>query len=313
MENGNWEKSVLEKVLLESVKEQRRSRRWKIFFRLIILGLIIWGIFKYYSNKDGDIIHEDKHVAVVDLVGEISDEQNTYDNVKDSLNAALEDKNTIAVIIRANSPGGSPVYSSMLYDEIMRLKTKYPKIPIDVVVEEMCASGCYWIASAATKIYASGGSIVGSIGVIYRGFGLTGSMQKLGVDSRLVIAGKNKAMGYPFIPENAEQTQMQQQMLDQIHQDFIRAVKKGRGSHLFTDAPDLFSGRYWIGDQAINLGLIDGFATVDSLARDQFKTENIVDYTTEDDTLDKISKKLGVGLSDFAQKVSGMKSLGKFY
>ena len=311
MESNNLEYQILEKLVLETVKEQRRGRRWKIFFRicwLIVVGIILFSIF---GGKASDHMNHGKQVAMINLSGVIDDENKSYVNLRDGLLAALKDDNTVAVIIRANSPGGSPVYSNMAYNEVLRLRKLYPKIPIDVVVEEVCASGCYYIASAAAKIYANPSSIVGSIGVIYAGFGLTGLMDKVGVDSRLLIAGRNKSMGYPLIPANPEQNAMQQQMLDQIHAQFITAVKNGRGQRLHDD-PDLFSGRYWIGEDALPLGLIDGFATVDSLARDQYKTDNIVDFTPDQDPVDRVAKKLGVSIADGAKQALTLSTWGGF-
>lgn len=308
MEQNN----IMEKFVLEIITEQRRSRRWKIFFRLMWLIIIIIGATMMFVSHDKEsLIKSGKQVAVIDLRGIISEDNNTYKNMADSLHSALKDKNTVAVIIRANSPGGSPVYSNMLYDEILRLRKVYPKIPIDVVAEEVCASGCYYIAASATKVYANPSSIVGSIGVIYTGFGLTGTMEKIGVDSRLLISGKNKAMGYPFIPVNKEQNLMQQAMLDLVHQQFITAVKNGRGKRLKNN-PDLFSGRYWIGEDALKLGLIDGYATVDSLARDQFKTDNVVDFTDDDNSWDKIAKKFGTDLVDSAKSAVTAPQFGSF-
>ncbi len=310
MDNA-WEKSTIEKVLLETIKEQRRSRRWRVFFRLmwlVIIGIVLFSIF---DGKSKIATEKGKHVAIINLNGVISDENKTYDTIIDGVTDALEDKNTVGVIIRANSPGGSPVYSNMVYNEILRLRKRYPKKPIDVVIEEVCASGCYYIAAAADKIYANPSSIVGSIGVIYTGFGLNNLMDKIGIDNRLLISGKNKAMGYPFIPANKEQNIMQQQMLDKIHMQFINAVKDGRNGKLSND-PDLFSGRYWIGEDAKPLGLIDGFASVDSLAREQFKTDNLVDYTPDSDTMDKIAKKLGVSLIDSAKQEVELLQLGTF-
>lgn len=311
MDAKNLEQQVLEKLVLETIKEQRSSRRWKIFFRLVWLVIIAGVVYAAMGGKDKPLSKEGKVVAVINLRGAINEENKTYQILHEGLTDALKDKDVVAVIIRANSPGGSPVYSNMAYDEILRLRKLYPKKPIDVVVEEVCASGCYYIASAADKIYANPSSIVGSIGVIYTGFGLTGMIDKLGIDSRLLISGKNKAMGYPLVPENKEQTAMQQQMLDQVHEQFITAVKNGRGSRL-NDDPDLFSGRYWIGEDAKKLGLIDGFATVDSLARDQYKSENIVDYTPEQDPIDRISKKLGVSLADSAKQAVSTATIGSF-
>jgi protease-4 len=298
---SNWEQETIQKVLLETIKEQRRARRWRVFFRLIVLVLIGWAVYANYGSDVEDSEKTGPQVAVVDFKGVIDGDNKNYATVIKGVTEALKDKKTVAVLIRANSPGGSPVYSDILNNELTRLRKLYPNKPIDFVVEEVCASGCYYAAAAADKIYAAPASIVGSIGVIYSGFGATEAIKKLGIDSRLLISGRNKAMGYPFLPENKEQTLMQQAMLDKIHQQFIDAVKRGRGTKLSND-PDLFSGRYWIGQDAQKLGLIDGFGTVDSIARDQFKSENVVDFTPSQDALDKISKKLGVGLVDSAKQ-----------
>ena len=298
---SNWEQETIQKVLLETIKEQRRARRWRVFFRLVVLVLIGWAVYANYGSDVEDSEKTGPQVAVVDFKGVIDGDNKNYATVIKGITEALKDKKTVAVLIRANSPGGSPVYSDILNNELTRLRKLYPNKPIDFVIEEVCASGCYYAAAAADKIYAAPASIVGSIGVIYSGFGATEAIKKLGIDSRLLISGRNKAMGYPFLPENKEQTVMQQAMLDEIHQQFIDAVKRGRGTKLSKD-PDLFSGRYWIGQDAQKLGLIDGFGTVDSIARDQFKSENVVDFTPSQDALDKISKKLGVGLVDSAKQ-----------
>lgn len=298
----SWEQETIQKVLLETIKEQRRARRWRIFFRLVVIIVIVIGVWQALGNSDElDEGKKGPQVAVVDFNGVISDETQNYKTVIKGVTAALKDKKTVAVIIRANSPGGSPVYSDILNTELTRLRKLYPNKPIDIVVEEVCASGCYYASAAANKIYANPSSIVGSIGVIYTGFGATEAMKKLGVDSRLLISGKNKAMGYPFLPENKEQTAMQQQMLDEVHQLFIDAVKRGRGAKLVND-PDLFSGRYWIGQDALKLGLIDGYGSVASVARDQYKSENLVDFTPAQDPLDKLTKKLGVTMVDSAKQ-----------
>jgi protease IV len=303
MDMKDLEKSVLENIVLESLQEQKRARRWKIFFRLVWLMIIITVALVALGKKEKTLLSKNKKVvAVIDLNTVINSENDTYGNISKSLIRALKNKKTVAVIIRANSPGGSPVYSDMLYNEIRRLKKIYPNKPIDVVIEEVCASGCYYIAAASDNIYANPASIVGSIGVIYMGFGLNNAMSKLGVDSRLLISGKNKAMGYPFIPVNKEQQEMQQQMLDEIHEDFISAVKNGRGKRL-KNSKDLFSGRYWIGQDAMKLGLIDGYATVDSLARDKFKTDNIVNFSHKEDKFDRVIKKFSTSLIDSAKQV----------
>lgn len=310
MEIKTLEQKILEKLVLESIIEQRRARRWKIFFRftwLIIIALILIIAFADRS----DVGSGGKQVAVINLDGAISQENKTYDTISKGLQDAMENKDVIAVVIKANSPGGSPVYSNMLYDEIKRLRAKYPKKPIDVVVEEVCASGCYYIAAAANNIYANQASIVGSIGVIYTGFGLTGLIDKIGVDNRLLISGRDKAMGYPFTPVNAEQQKMQQQMLDEIHQQFITAVKDGRGKRLANES-GVFTGRYWIGQDAKTLGLIDGYQTVDSLARDVYKTDNIVDYTPDSDPMEKIAKKFGVEIVDGAKQAINSAEFASF-
>lgn len=299
----NKEQNVAEQYILEIIKEQRASRRWKIFFRLILIvvvATIIYQSFSYKNSSAGD--KKGKQVAEISLTGMIAADNDNYRKLSDGLSAALEDSNTVAVIIKANSPGGSPVYSDMMFNEILRQRALHPKIPINVVIEEMCASGCYYAAAASNAIYASPASIIGSIGVIYTGFGLNQMMDKIGVDNRLIISGKNKAMGYPFLPPNLEQQQMQQVMLDEIHEQFIAAVKKGRGKRLELTNPDLFSGRYWIGQDGIKLGLIDGFATVDSLARDKYKTDNIVDFTPQSDPLDRITKKLTTSVFDLVKQ-----------
>ena len=297
----SWEQQTIEKVLLETVKEQRRARRWRIFFRLVFIAIIGSAIF--FANMKDEVGDTDKgpQVAVINFVGVISDDTQNYKQVIDGLHKALKDKATVGVIIRANSPGGSPVYSDILNNEITRMRQLYPNKPIVFVIDEVCASGCYYAAAAAESIYANPSSIVGSIGVIYTGFGATDAMKKLGVDSRLLISGKNKAMGYPFVPENAQQTVMQQQMLDEIQQLFINAVKQGRGNKLMESNPDLFSGRYRIGQDAVKLGLIDGFGSVASVAREQFNSENLVDFTPAEDPLDKVAKKLGVSMVDSAK------------
>ncbi len=299
MEIKTFEQKIIEKLVLESIKEQRLARRWKIFFRII--WLIIIGAILFLAFAGNSDIKSGKQVAVINLNGVINQDNNTYDTVSRGLNSAMKNKDVVAVVIRANSPGGSPVYSNMIYDEIKRLRAKYPKKPIDVVVEEVCASGCYYLAAAANNIYANPASIVGSIGVIYAGFGMTGLINKLGIDNRLLVAGQNKAMGYPFVPVNLEQQKMQQIMLNEIHQQFILAVKEGRGNRLSTES-SIFSGRYWIGQEAKNLGLIDGYQTVDSLARDVYKTDNVVDYTPNSDPMEKIAKKFGVELVDGAKQ-----------
>ena len=297
----NEELKILNNFVTNIIKEQRATRRWKYFFRLLILLLIIFAYFKLNSSAKSTKSSV-KQIAVIKLSGIIDDTNNNYQLIKDGLENAFADKKTAAIIIKANSPGGSPVYSDMIYNEILRQKKLHPLINIDIVIEEMCASGCYYVAAATNHIYASAASIVGSIGVISPGFGVNKLFDKLGIDNRLIISGKNKAMGYPFSPPNHEQQLMQQKMLDEVHEQFINAVINGRGHKLKIHDPDIFSGRFWLGQDAIKLGLIDGFETVDSLARNKYHSDNLVDFTPATDPLDKISRKFGVSIEQFVKQ-----------
>ena len=294
---------VMQQILLANLKEQRSARRWRIFFRLLWLSIIVLVIMYSINDKHNGIKSgNQKSVGLVELKGVIGNEEDTYKLMKTSLENALKDKNIVGVIIKANSPGGSPVYSDMVYNLIKELTVKYQNKPIDVVIEEVCASGCYYIASAMQNIYASPASIVGSIGVIYTGIGINNLMQKLGIDSRLLIAGKNKAMGYPLVANNKEQTKLQQDMLNKVHIQFINAVKNGRMNRLHID-DETFSGRYWIGEDALKIGLIDGFASVDSLAKTKYHTDNIIDFTENKDPFDKISKKFGLEIHSILNEI----------
>lgn len=294
-DSQNWERTLLEQLASAALVEQRRSRRWKIFFRLAWLGLaaalvgtMLWSREEKPVTRLGG-----GHTALLQLEGVIDSENNSADKLIQGLNDAYADKNTRGIIIHANSPGGSPVLSGMVYDEIMRQKKLHPAIQVDVVVEEMCASGCYYIASAADKIFVDKASIVGSIGVISDGFGFTGLMDKLGVERRVKTSGENKAMGDPFSPENPRQEVIRQQLLDDIHQQFIQAVRKGRGQRL-KETPDMFSGLIWLGEKSIPLGLADGYGTVASVARDVIKADQTVDFTPQDDLGSRFARRLGV-------------------
>jgi protease-4 len=295
-DNPNWERALLEQLASAALIEQRRARRWKIFFRLAWLGVIIAiAVASFWNREDkqGTRLSSVGHTATVQLQGVISKENNTASKLIQGLNDAYSDKNTRGIIIRANSPGGSPVQSGMVYDEIVRQKKLHPTIPVEVVVEEMCASGCYYIAAAADKIFVDKASIVGSIGVISDGFGFTGLMDKLGIERRVKTAGENKAMGDPFSPQNPKQEQIRQQLLDDIHQQFIQAVRKGRGQRL-KETPDMFSGLVWLGERSIPLGLTDGYGTVSTVARDVIKAEQVVDFTPQDDLGSRFARRFGV-------------------
>ena len=276
---------ILEKFLLETIVEQRRKRRWGIFFKLIFLALILfvmWGLFCPFSmsgQKSLEATHK-KHIAKIEIFGEISaDHGINAQDVLDALDDAEKDKNTQAIILDINSPGGSPVQASYIYHEIHRLQQAHKNIPIDAVCEDACASAAYYIASGARNIYADPTSLVGSIGVLMDGFGFVDTLQKVGVTRRLYTAGQNKGFLDPFSPVKPQDVQLVQAMLDSDHIVFINDVKAGRGNRLQSD-PNLFSGLVWNGLQAKTLGLIDGFGSPLDVARDKYNNDNLVDFTS---------------------------------
>ena len=278
--DANWQRQTLEKLVFSSLKEQRRARHWSIFFKaltfiyLFVVLFIAMDWIGESSNIAGD------HTALIDVQGVIgSGDEVNADSVISSLQSAFDNKRTKGVILRINSPGGSPVQAGLINDEIKRQRKLHPNIPLYAVVEDMCASGGYYIAVAADKIYADKASIVGSIGVLMDGFGFTGTMQKFGVERRLLTAGENKAILDPFSPVNPKQKAYAQSMLDQIHQQFIAVVREGRGKRL-RETPETFSGLFWSGETSIAMGLADGLGSSEYVAREIIKEENIVDYTT---------------------------------
>ena len=290
----NWERQALEHLLLENLKETRKARRWKAIFRIALLVLVIGIIAQVFDlHILGRGMNIEKHTALISLDGIISPTAtaNAVD-VNAALDAAFENTNSVGVILRINSPGGSPVQAGMMNDEIRRLRALYPQKPFYVVVEDICASGGYYVAVAGDKILVDKASLIGSIGVVMEGFGFSGLMEKLGISRRLITAGSNKGMLDPFSKENPKQVEMVQSMLDQIHQQFIAVVKAGRGSRLKENA-ELFSGRVWNGEQAVQLGLADGFGSVDSVARDIFKAPDILDYTLKENFAERVAKKFG--------------------
>jgi protease-4 len=297
-QNNNWERNVLEKLALSALHEQRQARHWSIFFKALTLGLIFIVLFisMGWIGKSETALGVGKHTALVDMQGVIaSDSMASADNLIPSLQDAFKDKNTQGVILRINSPGGSPVQAGQINDEIRRLRKQYPKIPLYVVVDDICASGGYYVAVAADKIFVDKASLIGSIGVLMDGFGFTGTMAKLGVERRLLTAGSNKGFLDPFSPLNPAQQAYAKQMLEEIHQQFIDVVRKGRGKRL-KETPDTFSGLVWNGQRGVEMGLADGFGTVDSVARDVIKAEDIVDYTVKESFADRLAKRFGVGL-----------------
>lgn len=308
--NGpNWERQVLEKLVLETVTEQRRRRRWGIFFKFV--GLAYIGIFLMAAIdwKSGDGLADgSRHTAVVQLSGVIAAKgEVSAEHVINALQAAFDDKGTAGVILDINSPGGSPVQAGLINDEIRRLRGKYPDTPLYAVVGDVCASGGYYVAAAADSIYVDKASIVGSIGVLMDGFGFTGAMDKVGIERRLLTAGENKGFLDPFSPQNAQHKAHAQQMLGEIHQQFIQVVREGRGERL-KETPDMFSGLMWSGAKSIELGLADGFGSVESVAREVIKAEDIRDYTVRQNFAEKLAKQFGAdvaeGAASYAARIS---------
>ncbi len=296
-DKANWEQDLVIKLAQSSLVEQRRSRRWGIFFKLLVFTYL-FGVLYLYSDISLEVVEDagKGHTAKVQIKGVIAEsEKANADNIVKGLKQALADKSTKGVILSINSPGGSPVQAGIVYDEIMRLRKKYPKKPVYAVVSDICASGAYYIASAAEKIYADKASIVGSIGVRMDGFGFEGAMKALGIERRLLTAGKNKAMMDPFSPVNKEVQQHLKSMLKEIHQQFIKAVKDGRGKRLH-ETEDMFSGLIWTGAKSVELGLVDGLANEAYVARELFDTKTIVDYTPKEDVLQRFADKMGAGV-----------------
>jgi protease-4 len=298
----NWERELLEKLAFEALKEQRARRRWGIFFKFVMLGLVVFGMWVIFDLGGADVEGYGPHTALIDIDGVIeAGGAGAADTVIPALDSAFADNDAAGVILHINSPGGSPVQAGMINDEIGRLRKAYPNKPLYVVVDEICASGGYYIAAAADKIFVDKASIVGSIGVLMDGFGFTGLMDKLGVERRLMTAGENKGFMDPFSPQTPKQKAYAQQMLNEIHQQFISAVRQGRGKRL-KETPEMFSGLFWNGSKAIELGLADGYGTVDSVARDVIKVEDIVDYTQREGLSERVLKKFGASVGAGAVK-----------
>ena len=301
----HWERRALEKVALAAVQEQRRARHWSIFFKLLLfiyLFALLFIALGWTGKKDGS--SSGKHTAMVELRGVISSESAaSADNVVSGLQEAFKDKRTQGVILRINSPGGSPVQAGHINDEIKRLRAKYPNIPFYAVVEDICASGGYYVAVAADQIYVDKGSIIGSIGVLMDGFGFTGLMDKLGVERRLLAAGRNKGFLDPFSPIREDQKQYAETMLNEIHQQFITVVRQGRGKRL-KETPELFSGLLWVGTRSIELGLADGLGSVDYVARELIKAEDIVDYTQRETIAERVARRFGAAMAETFVKLA---------
>ncbi len=297
--NTAWERQVLSDLVQANLKEQQAARRWKNGLRLAWLFFWIVVMWQILSHNQTTSNITTPHTALVNIKGEIADgTEASAENIVASMRAALEDSGSQGLILLINSPGGSPVQAGIINDEIVRLKALHRK-PIYAVVEESCASAAYYIAAAADKVYVNKASIVGSIGVLMDGFGFTGLMDKLGVERRLMTAGENKGFLDPFSPQTEAQRKHAQSMLNHIHSQFIEVVKKGRGDRL-KETPDMFSGLFWTGQQAVELGLADELASLDQVARDVIKAEEIVDYSRHDNVAERLVKRFGAAMGEGA-------------
>ena len=297
--NTAWERQVLSDLVQANLKEQQAARRWKNGLRLAWLFFWIVVMWQILSHNQTTSNITTPHTALVNIKGEIADgTEASAENIVASMRAALEDSGSQGLILLINSPGGSPVQAGIINDEIVRLKALHRK-PIYAVVEESCASAAYYIAAAADKVYVDKASIVGSIGVLMDGFGFTGLMDKLGVERRLMTAGENKGFLDPFSPQTEAQRKHAQSMLNHIHSQFIEVVKKGRGDRL-KETPDMFSGLFWTGQQAVELGLADELASLDQVARDVIKAEEIVDYSRHDNVAERLVKRFGAAMGEGA-------------
>lgn len=298
-ETRTWERATLEKLAFASLHEQRLARRWRIFVRLAWLTFFVSVAWLGFSQSTAGNNVTTPHTAVIEIKGEIaSGAQASAELIVSSLRAAFEDSGAQAVVLLINSPGGSPVQAGIINDEIKRLKTLHKK-PVYAVVEESAASAAYYIAVSADQIFVDKASIVGSIGVLMDGFGFTGLMDKLGVERRLMTAGVNKGFLDPFSPQTEAQRAYAQAMLDQIHQQFIAVVREGRGTRL-KETPETFSGLFWSGQQAIELGLADQLGSLDFVAREVVKAEEIIDYTRRDNVAERLVKRFGAAMGSGA-------------
>jgi protease-4 len=302
----NWEREVLEKLVFATLTEKRSQRRWGIFFKVFGLLLVLFALMSYFdfSFTGSDMETLGRHTALVEIDGTIESEgSGSAASVIPALDKAFADAGSVAVVLHINSPGGSPVQAGMIADEILRLRKGYPAKPLYVVVDEMCASGGYYVAAVADKIYVNKASVVGSVGVLMDGFGFTGLMEKVGVERRLLTAGENKGFLDPFTPLSDKHRAYAQTMLNEIHQQFIDVVRKGRGKRL-KETPEMFSGLFWSGARAVEMGLADGFGSVDSVARDIVKAEDVVDYTEHEGLPERVLKKFGAAMGSGAVKAA---------
>lgn len=296
-QDTQWQRDTIEKLASSALTEQKKSRFWSNFFKALMF-IYLFTLLFIALGWIGGVKKIGSHSALIEVSGVIEPggEVNA-DAINTSLRDAFEDKNTKGIILRINSPGGSPVQAGIIYDEIKRLRKMHPKVPLYAVVEDICASGGYYIAAAADKIYVNQASIVGSIGVLMDGYGFTEAMKKLGVERRLMTAGENKAMLDPFSPINPKHQQYAQTLLNEIHEQFKTVVREGRGARL-KETPETFSGLFWSGEQSIKIGLADAYGSADFVAREVIKEEEIVDFSYQEDLLGRIAKRVGASASN---------------
>ena len=304
----NWERETLEKLAFSTLQENRRARQWSIFFKSLTFAFLFGLLYlAFRENSEIGPRFSGKHTALIELKGPIAaDTPASAEEIDSSLEDAFKDKDTQGVILQIDSPGGSPVQAGQINDEIARLRKQYPKIPLYAVVGDMCASGAYYVAVAADKIYVDKASLVGSIGVLMDGFGFTGTMQKLGVERRLLTAGENKGFLDPFSPMSDKQKGYALQMLEEIHQQFIQAVRTGRGNRL-KETPDMFSGLVWTGQKSLELGLADAYGTTDYVAKEVIGAEQIVDYSPKENIAMRFAKKFGVSMGSALLQPMGLR------
>ncbi len=301
-----WEREAIEKLAFAAIDEQRKTRRWSIFFKslmfvylAVVLGIGMYPSLKSSLSSDG----ESEHTAIINISGVIAEDKAANANsIISALRTAVKDENTKGIILHVNSPGGSPVQSSYIFNEIRKIKSENPEMPIYAVASDICASGCYFIAAAADKIFVNPSSLIGSIGVILDGFGFVDTMKMLGVERRLVTAGSHKALMDPFSPANADEKKYMEQVLAQVHQQFISAVKEGRGERL-ADNDEIFSGLVWTGEQGVKLGLADDYGNDDSVASDIIGAKKRVNFTVQERLLDRLVGKMG---ASFAHSLSSI-------
>lgn len=299
-----WERAILEKVALRALEEQRRARQWRALFRLLWFALVLvivaaWLGWIGRGDKDIEgVVGAGKHTALIEVEGVIGPESKaSSERIIKALNRAFKDRNTQGVILRINSPGGSPVQAGYINDEMRRLRAKHPNTPLYAVVQDLCASGGYYVAVGADKIYVDKASLVGSIGAIIGGFGFVGTLEKLGIERRAYTAGDNKDFLDPFAPEKPEHREHAKQMLEEIHQQFIKTVKQGRGPRL-KDSPEIFSGLVWTGEKSVELGLADALGSAEYVAREVVKAEKLVDFTPDENLFELLSKRLGTSAGE---------------